>query len=217
MRRAGTSSSSNLNPDKDSRNINKVEVPPIANNERKYLPLTTTSQNNAQKIGHSRFTVTSDTIPFPLSGFTGPTSFDREQPPMPNFGMPPPPLSAPPPELMPRMYSNLTKQISVESQPQKATSDPNKPLTYANVLRAPQKTAKEREMEAAMADPIIRIRSLGTQANQDDQVISGGALGGFGLGSTARHSHAGNNESIPRQEDNLQNSAAWFNTFNKRW
>jgi hypothetical protein len=205
-----------MNPSKESNNIHKFDVPSTANNERKYLPLTTTSQHNNQKIGHSRFTVIPDPTSLQLSGFTRPPVFDREHPAMPNFGQPPPPLSAPP-EGIPKMYSNLlTKQTSVEIQHQKATSDVNKPLTYANVLMAPQKTAKEKEMEAAMSDPIIRIRSLGTQANQDDQGMSGGALGGFGLGGSSRHSNTGNNESISRQEGN-QHSAAWFNTFDKRW
>ena len=78
-------------------------------------------------------------------------------------------------------------------------------------LSAPPKTAKEREIEAAMSDPINRIRSLGTLANQDDHLSIGGALGGFGLGNPQNEV----NEPHLRQDDPNFN-ATWFNTFNKQ-
>ena len=87
-------------------------------------------------------------------------------------------------------------------------------MSYAKILAAPPKTAKEREIEAAMADPINRIRQLGTMANQDDQLA--GALGAFGIGGGLHHQHMSSNENLMRQEESQYN-AAWINSFNKQW
>ena len=212
MRRAGISSSSNLNSSTELSNLNQYEAASNTSG-KKYLPLTITTTNNAQKVGHSRFTV--GPISSPVNEFTRQPQFEREHTVFPNFGQPPPPLTAPP-EIRPPSFSNASsKQAVAENQQQNSNNDANKPLTYANVLSAPPKTAKEREMEAAMADPINRIRSLGTLANQDDQITSGEARGVFGLGSSGvTHSQS---ESILRQEETQYNNTAWFNTFNKRW
>ena len=67
-----------------------------------------------------------------------------------------------------------------------------------------------------MADPINRIRALGTRANQDDHTLSAGALGAFGLGGGPSHQHMSSNENIMRQEENQYN-AAWINAYNKQW
>merc|ERR1712150_70812 len=215
MRRAGTSSST-VSQTTDSSRLNKYEEATAANvNERKFLPLSITPQNDTPKTNYpSRFTV--DPISAPLNEFSRQAQFERARSVMPNFGIPPPPLTAPP-ELRHPPFSNVSKQSKVEAPSQKSpATDPNKPLSYANVLAAKPKTAKDREMEAAMLDPINRIRSLGTLANQDDKTALGGAIGGFGVRGGSTHSHIGNNEPLSRQEENQQN-AAWFNMYNKRW
>lgn len=215
MRRAGIPSTSTANSSTGLSNLNQYEAAAAANAAgKKYLPLTLTTQNISQKVGHSRFTV--GPISSPVHDFTRQTQFEREHSVLPNFRQPPPPFTAPPEERPPFFPNAPPKQPVAESPQQKGNNDPNKPLTYANILRAPKKTAKEKEMEIAMADPINRIRSLGTLANQDDQITSGGARGGFGLGGSGSAAPT-QSESILRQEENQYNNAAWFNTFNKQW
>jgi hypothetical protein len=162
----------------------------------------------------SRFTV--DPISSPGNEFIRQATLERELSVMPDFAKPPPPLSAPPERMQHHSFLNPTKPPSSESQPQKDSNDASKPLSYAKILAAPPKTAKEREIEAAMADPINRIRALGTRANQDDHRLSAGALGAFGLGGGSSHQHMSSNENIVRQEENQYN-AAWINAYNKQW
>merc|ERR1719351_593798 len=126
-------------------------------------------------------------------------NYEREHAIMPDFNKPPPPLSAPVESLSQHSFHNTSNPTSNESQQQKSSNDPNKPMSYAKILAAPPKTAKEREIEAAMADPINRIRQLGTMANQDDQMMSAGELGAFGLGGGLPHQHMSSNENLLRQ------------------
>merc|ERR1719412_393219 len=217
MRRAGTSSSSVNTTSTASSSVSKFEQASTNMKDKKYLPLSisTTHTDNSSRSAQSRFTV--DPIALPMDDYSRQRHFqrlDREHSALPNFGQPPPPLTAPP-ELMHPPFSNTPKTPLVEKSQQKQASDPDKPKTYASILSAPPKTAKEREMEAAMADPINRIRSLGTLANQDDQMASGGISGGFALGSGG--ASQSQSETILRQEEQQFNNSAWFNTFNKRW
>ena len=214
MRRAGTSSSSVNTTSTASGSVSKFEQASANMKDKKYLPLSisTTHTDNSSRSAQSRFTV--DPIALPMEEYSRQRHFqrlDREHSALPNFGQPPPPLTAPP-ELMHPPFSNTPKPPLVEKSQQKQASDPDKPKTYASILSAPPKTAKEREIEAAMSDPINRIRSLGTLANQDDHLSIGGALGGFGLGNPQNEV----NEPHLRQDDPNFN-ATWFNTFNKQW
>ena len=215
LRRAGGAPSSTSNAGVNNRTKFESSTVATTMSDKKYLPLTISTQNNnGQHMGQSRFTV--DPISSPGNQFIRQATLERELSVMPDFAKPPPPLSAPPERLPHHPFLNPTKSIPSESQPQKGTTDTSKPLSYAKILAAPPKTAKEREIEAAMADPINRIRALGTRANQDDQTTNAGALGAFGLGGGSSHQHMSSNENILRQEENQYN-AAWINAYNKQW
>ena len=217
LRRAGgtTTSNSNSNSGLDSLNIAQPQTAPATTSDRKYLPLTiSTQQSNSQHIGQSRFTI--DPISSPGNDFMRQANYEREHSILPDFNKPPPPLSAPVESLSQHSFHNTPNPPSNESQQQKSSNDPNKPLSYAKILAAPPKTAKEREIEAAMADPINRIRQLGTMANQDDHILNASALGAFGIGGGLAHQQMSSNENLMRQEENQYN-AAWMNTFNKQW
>ena len=67
-----------------------------------------------------------------------------------------------------------------------------------------------------MADPINRIRQLGTMANQDDHILNASALGAFGIDGGLAHQQMSSNENLMRQEENQYN-AAWISAYNKQW
>ena len=215
LRRAGGSSAGNTDSNIGFNDNNSQQQATAATtNDRKYLPLTISTQhNNSPNIGNSRFTI--DPISSPGNDFIRHAQFERERSVMPDFAKPPPPLSAPPDRMPHHSFSNPPNPQQNENQQQKQSNDPNKPMSYAKILAAPPKTAKEREIEAAMADPINRIRQLGTMANQDDQIA--GALGAFGIGGGLHHQHMSSNENLLRQQEESQYNAAWINTFNKQW